>query len=80
MQVEIIHTRRPVNGKPLSDPSFHSFGGQASTFIWHYLDAPVSAKEVSEDAGQVELVRIVALYYRSSTLYRNRYHIRCLYF
>lgn len=50
--VELMHTCRIVNGKPLNDPSFHSFSGQAQAFMWHYLDAPVSAKEVSEDAGR----------------------------
>ena len=37
--------------------------------------------EISESSeDEVVLGRIVALYCRSSTLYLNRYHIRCLYF
>merc|ERR550514_1142768 len=51
VMLEAMYTRRPVNGKPLSSDPNASFAGQLSSFVWEYLDAPVSVKEVLEDLG-----------------------------
>lgn len=50
--VEAMFTRRPVNGKPLGSDPNGSFAGQLSQFVWEYLDAPVSVKEVMDDMGK----------------------------
>jgi NAD(P)-dependent dehydrogenase (short-subunit alcohol dehydrogenase family) len=51
-------------------------GGTGAQIACRLLEQPAEAVA----AARVGLRRIVALYCRSSTVHRNRYHIRCRYF
>jgi len=53
--LEALYTRRPVNGKPLSNAfalPVYSFSGQVAEFVRGYLNAPVSLLEIISDIGK----------------------------